>query len=247
MTPLLMLGLCAVMVATSFLSGIFGMAGGLILIGVLLAILPVPDAMALHAITQMASNGWRAILWIKHVRWTPVGAFGLGCGTALALWSITQLVPSKPIALLFLGLTPFLVRLLPDRLRPNPESLLHGGAYGAACMALMLVTGVSGPLLDSYFLDGKLDRKQIVATKAMCQLMAHALKLAYFGGIIAQAAAIDPVMAGLAIVVSMLGTTLARRVLEALTEAQFRIWANRLITVIAGYYVAYGGYLLATQ
>jgi len=247
MTPLLMLGLCTVMVATSFLSGIFGMAGGLILIGVLLAILPVPDAMALHAITQMASNGWRAILWIKHVRWAPVGAFGLGCGAALALWSIAQLVPSKPIALLFLGLTPFLVRLLPNRLRPNPESLLHGGAYGAACMALMLVTGVSGPLLDSYFLGGKMDRKQIVATKAMCQLMAHALKLAYFGGIITQAASIDPVMAGLAIAASMLGTTLARRVLEALTEAQFRTWANRLITVIAGYYVAYGAYLLATQ
>ena len=33
------------MVATSFLSGIFGMAGGMILIGVLLALLPLPQAM----------------------------------------------------------------------------------------------------------------------------------------------------------------------------------------------------------
>jgi len=109
------------------------------------------------------------------------------------------------------------------------------------------VTGVSGPLLDSYFLGGKLDRRQIVATKAMCQLMAHTLKLAYFSGIITEAAAIDPIMAVLAVLASMLGTTLARRILEALTEAQFRTWANRLITAIAGYYVAYGSYLLATQ
>jgi len=43
------------MVATAFLSGIFGMAGGLILIGVLLVILPVPEAMMLHGVTQMAS------------------------------------------------------------------------------------------------------------------------------------------------------------------------------------------------
>ena len=49
-TPLLTLVLlCATMVGTSFLSGIFGMAGGLVLVGVLLALMPVPEAMALHA------------------------------------------------------------------------------------------------------------------------------------------------------------------------------------------------------
>ena len=63
MTPLLIAALGLLMVATAFLSGLFGMAGGLILIGVLLTILPLPSAMVLHAITQMASNGWRAFLW----------------------------------------------------------------------------------------------------------------------------------------------------------------------------------------
>ena len=58
-TPLLAAGLGAVMVATAFLSGLFGMAGGLILAGVLLAVLPLPAAMALHAVTQIASNLWR--------------------------------------------------------------------------------------------------------------------------------------------------------------------------------------------
>jgi hypothetical protein len=32
------------------------MAGGLVLVGVLLALLPLPAAMALHAVTQIASN-----------------------------------------------------------------------------------------------------------------------------------------------------------------------------------------------
>ena len=59
MSPLLIATLCLTMVATSFLSGIFGMAGGMILIGVLLALLPLPEAMVLHGVTQMASNGWR--------------------------------------------------------------------------------------------------------------------------------------------------------------------------------------------
>lgn len=60
MTPALIAALGLLMVATAFLSGLFGMAGGLILIGVLLAIMPLPAAMVLHAATQMASNGWRS-------------------------------------------------------------------------------------------------------------------------------------------------------------------------------------------
>jgi hypothetical protein len=33
-------------------------------------------------------------------------------------------------------------------------------------------------------------------------------------------------------------------VLEKMTDTQFRTWANRVITTIAGYYVVQGGYLL---
>lgn len=42
----------------------------------------------------------------------------------------------------------------------------------------------------------------------------------------------------------MFGTTLARRSLEALTNTQYRRWANQLITVIAGHYVIDGSVLL---
>jgi hypothetical protein len=42
----------------------------------------------------------------------------------------------------------------------------------------------------------------------------------------------------------MLGTSLARRILEAMSEQQFRTWAGRLITTIASYYIIYGGWLL---
>ena len=245
MSPLLIAALSAAMVGTSFLSGIFGMAGGLILVGILLAALPVPDAMVLHGVTQMASNGWRGLLWCKHVRWRSVAAYLAGCAIALALWSFTRFVPDKPTALLLLGLTPFAARLAPADLRPNPESRAQGALYGLICMSLLLLTGVAGPLIDSFFLGGKLDRREIVASKAVCQIFGHGMKLVYFGGIIDQAASLDPVMAGLAVVASMTGTSLAARVLEALSDQQFRVWANRIITAICGYYVIYGTFLLA--
>jgi uncharacterized protein len=245
MSPLLIATLCAAMVGTSFLSGIFGMAGGLILVGILLALLPLQDAMVLHGVTQMASNGWRALLWRRHVRWRTVAAYAAGCGIALAAWSFTRYVPDKPTALLLLGLTPFAARLVPASLQPDPERAAHGMLYGVICMALMLLTGVTGPLLDTFFLGGKLDRRTIVASKSACMVFSHAMKLVYFGGLIDQTGSLDPVMAGLAIAASMTGTSLAARVLEALTDRQFRLWANRIITAICSYYVMQGAVLLA--
>jgi uncharacterized membrane protein YfcA len=244
MTPLMIAGLGLVMVATAFLSGLFGMAGGLILIGVLLALMPLPAAMVLHAITQMASNGWRAFLWRAHIRWRPVAVYMGGCALSLLLWSLSHYVPDKAMALLLLGITPFMARLIPRGLKPNPESAWQGAVYGFICMGLMLMTGVSGPLMDTFFLGGKFDRRSIVATKAICQVASHFTKLIYFGGIIDQAATLNPALALVAIAASMLGTTLSRRILEAMSDLQFRSWTNRLITTVAGYYLLYGGWLL---
>lgn len=240
----LTLGLCVVMVGTGFLSGVFGMAGGLILMGVLLALLPLPAAMALHAVTQIASNLWRGVLWWRHIRWAAVWPYVAGSLLAMGAWSLVRFVPDRGVALLLLGLSPFVVRLLPPGLRPDPERLDHGLAYGSASMTLMLLTGVSGPLVDTFLLGGGLDRRAIVATKAACQVAGHGAKLAYFGAIIEASASVDPMLAVLAVLASMLGTTLARRLLEAMTDVQFRQWANRLITVIGSWYVLHGTVLL---
>jgi uncharacterized protein len=244
MSAILISALCLAMVGTSFLSGIFGMAGGMILIGILLALLPVPDAMMLHGITQMASNGWRGLLWWRHVRWGAATYFLFGSAAALLAWSFVRYVPSTPVALLLLGITPFTVRLLPKSYRPNPQSFMQGSIYGAACMTLILLTGVSGPLIDTFFLGGKFDRREIVATKAVCQIFGHGAKLAYFGSLVDQAASVDPLVAALAILSSMIGTTLAKRLLEAMDDRQYRRWANGIITAIASYYVAHGGTLV---
>jgi uncharacterized membrane protein YfcA len=240
---MLMLGL--IMVGTAFLSGIFGMAGGLILIGVLLALMPLPQAMALHAVTQMASNGWRASLWWRHIRLRPAAGYMSGCVLAMLVWSIFRYVPGKALSMILLGLTPFAARyLMPASLKPNAERLSNGLLYGFFCMALMLLTGATGPLIDTYFLGGKLDRREIVATKAFCQTLSHFMKLIYFGSIVDNAASVDPTMMAIAIGASIFGTSAARRILEAMSDKQFRVWAMRIINSICAYYVVQGSYLL---
>ena len=107
MTILMAASLSVLMIGTAFLSGIFGMAGGMILVGVLLVLLPLPMAMVLHAVTQMASNGWRAILWWRYIHWRTTVYYVLGCALAVGLWSLTLYVPDKAVALLLLGAAPF--------------------------------------------------------------------------------------------------------------------------------------------
>lgn len=243
-TPMIA-ALATAMVACSFLSGIFGMAGGMILLGILLAVLALPEAMALHAITQMTSNGWRGLLWLRYVRWRSAGGFLAGSAVAFAVWSIWAFVPSKALTLVLLGFAPFVVRLLPAGLKPDPARPLHGVAVGAASMVLMLLAGVSGPLIDTYFLGGKFERREIVATKAICQVCCHTAKLVYFGGLVSQAASLDPLLVGVAIVATIAGTSLAKPVLERLSDAQYRIWAMRIVTTIACVYIAQGLYQLA--
>ncbi len=245
MTVLMATGLSLLMIGTAFLSGIFGMAGGLILIGVLLFIFPLPTAMVLHAVTQMASNGWRALLWWRHIESKNTAFYVAGCLVSVGLWSITLYVPDKAVALLLLGLSPFIIRAIPERILPRSFGPLQVAATGLCSMMLMLMTGVTGPLLDTMFLRSPLERRQIIATKASCQVFGHGFKLLYFGALIAEVGQVEPWFLGIAIAASMIGTSLGKLLLEKLTDTQFRLWSNRLITTIATWYVGYGLVLLA--
>src|SRR5258708_1101348 len=135
--------------------------------------------------------------------------------------------------------------MLPTAFRPYRVGL--GILYGPRCSGLQWLPARSGPLVDRFFLGGNLGRRETVATKATCQVASHFTKLIYFGGIIDQAATLDPVLAGVAIAASMTGTSLARRILEAMTDLQFRTWATRLITTVATYYILYGSWLLLAR
>ena len=57
---------------TAFISGIFGMAGGLILMAVLTALVSVAMAMVIHGTLQMVANGYRAFLLRDAMVWPVV-------------------------------------------------------------------------------------------------------------------------------------------------------------------------------
>jgi uncharacterized membrane protein YfcA len=237
--------LAAGIVVTSFLSGIFGMAGGMVLMGLLLAIMPLSAAMVLHGVTQMTSNGWRAWLWREHVSWRIVGTFALGSVLAALGFAAVALLPSKGVALLVLGLTPFLALALPPSWRLNVVKPAHAVASGMVCMMLQLVAGVSGPILDVFFNQSGLDRKGIVSTKAAVQTLGHLLKLIYFGAALAIAGGVlPPWLLVAAVILAIVGTQTSRRVLDRLSDDQFRRWSRYIIMTLSFVYVGQGLYAL---
>ena len=58
---------------TAAISGVFGMAGGLLLKGALALVLPVSATFVCHGILQLVANGWRAILHRQHIAWRIIG------------------------------------------------------------------------------------------------------------------------------------------------------------------------------
>lgn len=233
--------LAASTLVTAFISGILGMAGGMILMGVLLAFLPLPAAMMLHGISQLASNGGRAFMLRNEVDWRVFRGYVIGAALALGLFAATSIVVGKAAALIAMGLTPFAALLLPEKLHLNVERRGHSALCGFVCLALNLVAGIAGPILDAFFVRSKMSRHAVVATKALTQTLSHLVKIVYFGGVIAvQGGEVSPWLIPTMVLLAFLGTSLSRPVLERMSDASFRQWTRWTVMTLGALYLASG-------
>ncbi len=233
--------LAASTLVTAFISGILGMAGGMILMGVLLAFLPLPAAMMLHGISQLASNGGRALMLRNEVDWRVFRGYVVGAALALGLFAATSIVVGKAAALIAMGLMPFAALLLPEKLHLNVERRGHSALCGFVCLALNLVAGIAGPILDAFFVRSKMSRHAVVATKALTQTLSHLVKIVYFGGVIAvQGGEVSPWLIPTMVLLAFLGTSLSRPVLERMSDASFRQWTRWTVMTLGALYLASG-------
>src|SRR6201994_474100 len=211
--------LAAVAIVTSFISGIFGMAGGMVLIGFLLLMLPVPVAMVFHGVIQIAANGWRSWLWRRHINWGVVLQFGLGTVFSLIVFSSMSFVPPKWAVLMAVGLTPFVALSVPQKIAPNIERRGQAFLAGAIGGALQLVAGVTGPILDIFYVRTGMTRQMNVSTKSAAQVMGHLVKVTYFGALVANPGGRDLeqwLVMAYAACFAVLGTNLSRKFLDRL-------------------------------
>jgi uncharacterized membrane protein YfcA len=241
-------GLAAVAVVTSFISGIFGMAGGMLLMGFLLMMLPVPVAMVFHGMIQIAANGWRSYLWRHHINWSVVAEFGLGSVFSLVVFSSFAFVPPKWVVLMAIGATPFIALSVPQRIAPNIEARGQAFLAGAIGGALQLVSGVTGPILDIFYVRTGMSRQMNVSTKSCAQIMGHLTKVTYFGALVANPGGRDIeqwLVMAYAAAFAIVGTNLSRSVLDRLSDRQFYYWTRWVILAIGVVYIGQGVWQMA--
>jgi uncharacterized protein len=236
MSPADYLLLAATIVVSSFVSGVFGMAGGMILLGVLLAYFDVATGMILFSIIQIFANGWRAWQWRQYVLWPIFGWYCVGAALAFSVLFAVSFVPNKAMVYLTLGLMPFAVELLPAQLRPNIEWRGVPFITGIFTTVIQVLAGVGGLFLDIFFQKSLLDRKTTSATKAVVQSLSHIVRGVYFGSI--SGIADVPLWACVpAIALAIAGTSLAPFVLDRMTDHGFRQWTRAIIFAISIVYL----------
>ena len=232
---------------TAFLSSIFGMLGGLILMGVLASILPVAAAMVLHGLIQLTSNGYRAWLNRRDIDWSIVTTLFIGNVIAMSGLVFIAFSPDRITVLLALGLLPYIAWALPEKLALDVSKKPVGIFAGLVVVATNLLAGVGGPLLDVFFQRVALTRHQIVATKAVAQALGHISKIIFYGGLAVTASADDwPALwlLAAAMTASVIGTTLGKRVLDRMQDATFFAWTQRILLSVGAVLIARAVYLL---
>jgi uncharacterized membrane protein YfcA len=226
---------------TATLSGVFGMAGGLVLMGALAFVLPVQAAFVSHGILQLVANGWRSILHRRYVRWDIVGWYALASLIAGVVVAFLSFTPSKPLLFLLLGLVPGLTWLPQSWINLDAAKPPQAFLSGLTVTGLNLTAGVAGPLLDIFFVRTELTRHAIVATKAATQVFAHLAKIVVYGAPMFAGGGVGmpPLWVfGLAIPLSMLGTAAGGAILNRITDVNFKRWTRWIVTAVGiGYLI----------
>lgn len=232
---------------TATLSGIFGMAGGLMLMGALAFVLPVSAAFVTHGILQLVANGWRAVLHRKYINWRILANYAIASAVAGGVIALIAFAPSRPLLFLLLGLVPMLVWLPKNWIQLDAAKPPHALVSGFLVTLVNLTAGVAGPLLDIFFVRTALTRHQIVATKAATQVFSHLAKILVYGAplLAAPKAVMPPLWVfAIAVPVSMLGTAAGGWVLDRISDVDFKRWTAWIVTGIGLVYLAKAAQLM---
>ena len=230
--------------ATSLLSGLVGMAGGVVLMAVLVNILPVSSAMVLHGITQFTANGSRTLILRKHLMWRLLPGYILGASVAVAGFSALLFVPEASVVLILVGLFPWLARLQPKSSALNITRPASNIICGFSVTSAQLLAGAAGPLLDLFYLNSGLDRQTVVANKALTQTIGHLLRIFYYGAVISVATPLPNWLFLAAAIAAVIGTRLGTWLLARWDDQRFQRVSGQIILATGTICILQGSYQL---
>lgn len=222
---------------TSTLSGVFGMAGGMILMAGLLMFYGPVEAIFLHGILQFFANFQRYYQLRSHFKIKLLSYYIAGSVVAFVLLMKLEFRPSEQAMYIFLGLG-----ALMGVFRPSlPFSLKDKGvgAIAGFVVTSMQIAGVSGAILDILCQDKRWSRFEVMALKSAAISISHLLKV-FFMFQLMSVSSLKSVgsfsVLPFFLCAVFLGTYLGKKILDRLSDKNFFKCTSVLLLIIAGYY-----------
>ena len=229
---------------TSFLSGVFGMAGGMILMACLTLLYSVAGAMVIHGLVQIAANGSRCIFLKSHIQKSLITNYLIGTVLAFFAFIFITFVPDRAVVFIILGSFPILVKYSLKLKNLDITSPRTSVIAGFTMTTLQLLAGVSGPILDAFYQNTKLSRLEIVANKALAQTASHLFKVLYYFIFVGTDNLLPIWFIALSMLTAILATRFGTAVLSNWNDTSFRKYTDQLISVSSLICLAQGIYLL---
>lgn len=165
---------------TSTVAGVFGVAGGILLLGALPWALPAHALIPVHAVTQLSSNVSRAWFDRSSIQWTLLMPFLIGStvGVMVFALALVQYLPDRwvpAVVGIYLLLTLWVDKV--DQWLRRYENFYSAGFFQTG---LGVVVGATGPLTTALMSRQTTDKNAIVATNALFMFFTHLLKVIVF-------------------------------------------------------------------
>ena len=228
--------LVPIVFATSCLSALVGMGGGVLLITLMPGLVPVGVIIPIHACTQLASNLSRAAFGWRHIDPTILPAFIIGAILGATVGG--QVYGSIDLYWLpaIIGVLVLVITWAPLP-RPRGSSQAGLALLGFYQTGLGMVAGATGPLGAAVLMRRNNRRDWLVVNTAVYMAVNHLLRVGAFallGFSLAPWWQLVLFMALAGIIGSWVGTRLRPRI----PQLDFQRWFRLLVTLLAARMIA---------
>ena len=231
-------------ILTSSISAVTGMGGGIILLGIMAILIPEGYiVIALHGIIQMLSNGTRTFVFRDHIKKNLISEYligaiaGLGLSTLIiyALMRFHSVTSANQISFDYLkpiiGLYILWYLYLRGSKKEQKNKLFIIVGFISGLSSIFI--GAVGPLIAPFFLRSDMNKENIIANKAACQIITHLGKIPIFMyffelDYVAHYSTLIPL-----IVSVYIGTNVGKKFLHSISDKTFRIIFKIILTIIS--------------
>ena len=223
--------LCLLSFLTSAVSAAFGLGGGAALVAVMASVMPPISIIPVHAVVQVGSNFFRAVMMWRNILFTWMPQFVIGTIIGAAVGGQIVFALPKYVLQAVIGLF-VLYAVWGPKMKAMEPTRMRFGAVGALASFATMFAGATGPLIAPFIRTSTSDRMMTVATHAAFMSWQHGVKILAFGYLGFAFAHYVPLMI-LMILLGLLGTWSGKFVLDWMPEHVFRWGFNLVLTVLA--------------